>query len=71
MRMLLAFFVGAITMLFILTPGPVRIKDLFDQEKRSEMVDYNHVADGVERAGDLAVFYAHRARRYIGDKFSP
>jgi len=71
LRMLLAFFVGAIAMLFILAPGQVRLTDLLDQEKRSKVVDFNRAADNVEKASDLTVFYAHRARRYIGEKFSP
>ena len=71
LRMLLAFFAGAVTMLFILAPGQVRLEDLLDQEKRSEVVDFNRAADRIERASDLTAFYAHRARRYIGDKFSP
>jgi len=71
LRMLLAFFAGAITMLFILAPGQVRIREIFDQKKRSEMIDFNQAADRVERANDLAVFYAHRARQYVRDKFPP
>ncbi|MCK4627842.1 MAG: hypothetical protein KAT56_02500 [Sedimentisphaerales bacterium] len=71
LRMLMAFFAGAVTMLFILTPGQVRIKDIFDQQQRSKMIDFNQAADRVERANDLTLFYANRARRYLRDKFSP
>lgn len=71
LRMLLAFFAGAVTMLFILAPGQVRLTDLLDQEKRAKVVNFNLAADNVEKVSDLTVFYAHCARRYVRDKFPP
>ena len=63
--MLLAFFAGAISMLFFLTPGKIKLDDLLDDSKRAEMVDFDRAAARTEEARDIALFYAYKAKRYI------
>ena len=68
LRMLLAFFAGAITMLFFLSPGEIRMQDLLDREKRTQVADFDQAADRVEKANTLALYYAGRAKQYIKDR---
>ena len=70
LRMLLAFFAGAIAMLFWLVPGKVRLEDLLDSKKRCEMADFDQAADKVEEANELALFYAYKVKRYVEDKIT-
>ena len=66
---LLTFFIGAISMLLFLTPGETRYQDLLDPVKRTEMVDFDRVAQRVESVGDktMSIYYAYQAKRYIKD----
>ncbi len=68
--MLLAFFAGAIAMLFLLVPGKVRLEDMLDSKKRCEMADFDYAAGRVEKANELAIFYASKAKRYVEDKIA-
>lgn len=68
--MLIAFFAGVISTLFFLTPGKVQLKDLLVEKERDKLVDFDQAADRVEKANDLALFYASKAGRYIKDKIN-
>jgi len=70
LRMLLAFFAGAIAMLFVLTPGKVRYRDLFSANERNNMADFDQAADRVEKGHEVALYYARKAKRYAKEQLN-
>ncbi len=72
-KVLVAYFAGAITMLVFLSPGKFKLEDLQNYtprniaqpEKRAELVDFNQAARRVEKAGFMADYYARQAKKYI------
>ncbi|MCF7958645.1 MAG: hypothetical protein K9M57_09385 [Phycisphaerae bacterium] len=68
LTLLLTFFAGAISMFLFLTPGKVHYRDILDPGKRQEMADFTNAAKQVERVGDMATYYAYRAKHYIKDE---
>ena len=65
LRILIAFFAGVAVTLCVLIPGKVQPGDLLDSAKRTQIADSNRASDKIERAGDLAVFYAAKAKDYV------
>ncbi len=68
LKMLLAFFAGAISMLIFLTPGDFKIGDLMDPDKRAEIVDFNQAAVRIEQANDDTLYYAYQVREYVNER---
>ena len=68
LRILLAYFVGAITMLLFLTPGKVSLNDLLDPEKRDHLADFDQAADKVEEFGNWVLVRLGRDKQDLQDK---
>jgi len=68
LRILLSFFAGAVAMLLFLAPGELRLSDLCDKGKTAQITDFNQAAQRIERANELAIFYAYKASEAIGQK---
>lgn len=70
LRLLLAYFAGAVSMLFLLVPGEIRLPDLREPHKLAEKVNFTHAADKVEEAGDLAIFYSFKAKQMLKEQIT-
>ncbi len=46
--MLFSFCLGAIAMLLVLTPGKFQWQDLLDEQKRTDLADFDQAAQRVE-----------------------
>ena len=71
LRMLMAFFAGALAMLVFLAPGQLPVNDLLDKERRSQIVDFNLVADNIETMTDSALLFAGAAKEKLKTKINP
>ena len=70
LRLLLAYFAGATSMLFLLVPGEISLPDLREPQRLADKVDFTRAADKVEKAGDLALFYSFKAKQLLREKIT-
>ncbi len=70
LRTLIVFCFGAVSMLVFLTPSNVdfveRFKVLTDEDKREEIVDFEHAADKIE---DTSESVRKAVNRFCAEKF--
>ncbi len=71
--MIVAYCAGAITMLWFVTPGKIDFKNILNQEKLQESVNFDYAAKKVEKLPEkvtnMAGFYAVHAQKYVKENF--
>jgi len=65
LRIVISFFAGVLATLYLLVPGNIEPGDLFDTEKRGQLAQFDCAGDRIEQGGDLATFYAYKAKNYV------
>ena len=65
LRIFISFFAGVLVTLYFLIPGKIEPRDLLDSQKRSQLAHFDQAGEKIEQAGDMAVFYACKAGKYV------
>ncbi len=70
-RMVLAFFAGVLATLYFLVPGKYGPTILVNGDEQAQIDDLDSACGKVQKASDLALFYAYKAKDWVhgkGDK---
>ena len=65
LRVFIAFFAGVALTFYVLIPGKIQPRDLLNSQKRSQLANFDQASEKVDRMGDLAAFYASKAKNYV------
>jgi len=65
LRVFISFFAGVAVAFYVLIPGKIQPRDILNSEKRSRLANFDQASEKVDRMGDLAAFYASRAKDYV------
>ena len=68
LRMLIAFFAGVFTTLYLLTPGGVGPTIVASGQEKLQNQQFHNAGETIQNAGDITALYAARAKRYIQGK---
>lgn len=66
LRILIAFFAGVIVTVLVLAPGEAGWKNLTETTRTG---DFEAAAEKIEQTGEMAGFYAMKAKQRLCEKF--
>lgn len=69
--MILAFFAGVLTTLYLLVPGKYGPTILVNGDEQEQIHDLDSACGKLQKASDVALYYAYQAKNWVSVKSNP